>query len=66
MGNAAAAQGSDSELNDLAAIRIRGDRNEVFRTRQSSEDLHLPWLDDQWASGCRNLRRRQGVNQCAE
>ncbi|WGR98246.1 hypothetical protein MTX26_28945 [Bradyrhizobium sp. ISRA443] len=26
----------------------------VFRTRQSSLDLHLTWLDDQWASGCRN------------
>jgi transposase len=31
---------------------IRGEH--VFRTRQSSLDLHLPWLDDQWASGCRN------------
>lgn len=33
---------------------IRGERNDVFRTRQSSLDLRLPWLDDQWASGCRN------------
>ena len=33
---------------------IRGECNDVFRTRQSSLDLHLPWLDDQWASGCRN------------
>jgi transposase len=33
---------------------IRGERNDVFRIRQSSLDLHLPWLDDQWASGCRN------------
>jgi transposase len=33
---------------------IRGERNDVFRTRQSSLDLHLLWLDDQWASGCRN------------
>ena len=33
---------------------IQGERNDVFRTRQSSLDLHLPWLDDQWASGCRN------------
>jgi transposase len=33
---------------------IRGERNDVFRTRQSSLDLHLPWLDDQWASGRRN------------
>jgi transposase len=33
---------------------IRGERNDVFRIRQSSLDLHLPWLDDQWASGCRS------------
>jgi transposase len=33
---------------------IRGERTDVFRTRQSSLDLQLPWLDDQWASGCRN------------
>src|ERR1700744_5474565 len=33
---------------------IRGERTDVFRTRQSSLDPHLPWLDDQWASGCRN------------
>jgi transposase len=33
---------------------IRGERNDIFRTRQSSLDLHLPWLDEQWASGCRN------------
>lgn len=25
-----------------------------FWTRQSPLDLHLPWLDDQWTSGCRN------------
>jgi transposase len=43
---------------------IRGERNDVFRTRQNSLDLHLPWLDDQWASGCRNgaeLWRRLSV-----
>src|SRR3984957_17729686 len=33
---------------------MRGERNDVFRTRQSSLDLHLPWLDDQWTSGCQN------------
>ena len=33
---------------------IRGERHDVFRTRQSSLDQHLPWLDDQWAAGCRN------------
>jgi transposase len=31
-----------------------GERHDVFRTRQSSLDQHLPWLNDQWASGCRN------------
>jgi transposase len=33
---------------------ICGERHDIFRTRQSSLDQHLPWLDDQWASGCRN------------
>jgi transposase len=33
---------------------IRGERHDVFRTRQSSLDQHLPWLDDQWGAGCRN------------
>jgi transposase len=33
---------------------IRGERHDVFRTRESSLDQHVPWLDDQWASGCRN------------
>ena len=33
---------------------IRGERHDVFRTRQSSLDHHLPWFDGQWASGCRN------------
>jgi transposase len=33
---------------------IRGERHDVFRTRQSSLDQHLPWLDDQWEGGCRN------------
>ncbi|MET4753610.1 transposase [Bradyrhizobium sp. RT11b] len=33
---------------------VRGERHDVFRTRQSSLDPHLPSLDDQWASGYRN------------
>jgi transposase len=33
---------------------IRGERHDVFRTRQSSLDVHLPWLDAQWSSGRRN------------
>lgn len=33
---------------------VRGERNDVFRVRQSSLDRHLPWLDAQWSAGCRN------------
>ena len=33
---------------------IRGERHDIFRTRQSSLDRHLPWLDVQWSSGCHN------------
>jgi transposase len=45
---------------------IRGERHDVFRTRQGSLEARLPWLDAQWASGCRNgaelwrLLKRQG------
>ena len=33
---------------------IRGERTDVFRTRESSLEAHLPLLDTQWAAGCRN------------
>ncbi len=33
---------------------LRGQRSDMFRTRESSLELHLPWLDAQWAAGCRN------------
>lgn len=33
---------------------IRGERSDVFRTRQSSLEAHLPLLDEQWAADCRN------------
>lgn len=33
---------------------IRGERTDVFRTRQSSLEAHLPLLDELWAAGCRN------------
>jgi transposase len=33
---------------------LRGQRSEVFRTRESSLEAHLPWLDAQWIAGCRN------------
>jgi transposase len=38
----------------LVRQAIRGERHDVFRTRESSLDQYLPWLDNQWASGCRN------------
>lgn len=33
---------------------LRGERADVFRLRESSLDLYLPWLDAQWAAGARN------------
>jgi transposase len=33
---------------------LRGQRSDVFRVRESSLELHLPWLDAQWAAGQRN------------
>ncbi len=33
---------------------VRGERTDVFRTRQSSLELYLPLLDALWTSGCRN------------
>jgi transposase len=33
---------------------IRGERTDIFRTRESSLEAHLPLLDAQWATGCRN------------
>lgn len=33
---------------------IRGERADVFRTRQSSLDAWLPILDAEWSDGCRN------------
>ena len=42
----------------------RGESTDVFRTRQSTLDAHLPFLDAQWTEGCRNgaelWRRLQG------
>src|SRR6476620_5871403 len=32
----------------------RGGGTDVFRTRQSTLDGHLPFLDAQWSGGCRN------------
>lgn len=33
---------------------LRGQRSDVFRVRESSLELYLPWLDAQWAAGNRN------------
>ena len=33
---------------------IRGQRTDVFRVRQCSLEAWLPWLDEQWSSGCHN------------
>ena len=33
---------------------LRGQRSDVFRVRESSLELYLPWLDAQWAAGSRN------------
>jgi transposase len=33
---------------------LRGQRSDMFLTRESSLEPHLPWLDAQWAAGCRN------------
>jgi transposase len=33
---------------------LRGERSDVFRTRESSLEPHLPWLDQQWVAGRRN------------
>lgn len=32
----------------------RGESTDIFRTRQSTLDAHLPFLDAQWSTGCRN------------
>lgn len=33
---------------------LRGQRSDIFRTRESSLEPHLLWLDAQWAAGSRN------------
>ncbi len=33
---------------------LRGRRADVFRTRESSLEAHLPWLEEQWSAGRRN------------
>jgi transposase len=49
---------------------LRGQRSDVFRVRESSLELHLQWLDEQWASGQRNgtelwrCLKKQGFRGC--
>jgi len=49
---------------------LRGQRSDVFRVRESSLDLYLQWLDEQWAAGQRNATelwrrlKRQGFRGC--
>jgi len=38
----------------LARKVLRGQLSDVFRVRQSSLEVHLPWLDAKWAAGRRN------------
>jgi len=33
---------------------LRGQRSDVFRVRESSLELYLPWLEEQWTAGRRN------------
>ena len=33
---------------------LRGQRNDVFRSRESSLETYLEWLDAQWTAGKRN------------
>jgi transposase len=49
---------------------LRGQRSDVFRVRESSLELHLQWLDEQWTTGQRNATelwrrlKRQGFRGC--
>ena len=40
---------------------IRGERTDIFRTRESSLEAHLPLLDAQWATAAGTVRRSGGV-----
>jgi len=38
----------------LVRMVVRGERTDIFRTRESSLEAHLLWLDAQWDAGSRN------------
>ena len=54
----------------LARKVLRGQRSDIFRVRESSLEVHLPWLDAQWAIGRRNgaelwrQLKQQGFRGC--
>jgi hypothetical protein len=33
---------------------LRGQCSDIFRVRERSLELHLPWLDERWSAGDRN------------
>jgi transposase len=39
---------------DMVRRIVRGQCSDIFRTRQSSLETELPWLDAQWDAGTRN------------
>ncbi|MGV1873399.1 ISL3 family transposase [Agrobacterium rosae] len=49
---------------------LRGQRSDVFRVRENSLEVYLPWLDAQWSAGHRNGTQlwreltRQGFRGC--
>ncbi|OCJ54092.1 transposase [Agrobacterium rubi] len=49
---------------------LRGQRSDVFRVRENSLEVYLPWLDGQWSAGRRNGTQlwreltRQGFRGC--
>lgn len=42
----------------LVSQVLRGQRNDVFRLRESALENYLEWLDAQWAAGKRNATER--------
>ena len=38
----------------LVRHAVRGETGDVFRTRESTLDAHLPFLNAEWENGCRN------------
>ena len=49
----------------LARKVLRGQLSDVFRVRQSSLEVHLPWLDAKWAAGSPERRGAMATAQPA-